>query len=143
MTPEIADALSGLTLSTYGGNPVSMAQAYATIQYIEKHRLWENADVQGNALRSFMDEQGQKYDFIGDVRGMGLMQAFEMVLPGTKKPDAARANALIVAARKKGLLIGKGGRYGNVNRIAPHLNVAADDIAKGCELLGGALAEIA
>lgn len=143
MTPEIAEAMSGLTLSTYGGNPVSMAQTYATISYIEKHRLWENAETQGAALRSFMDAQGERYSFIGDVRGMGLMQAFEMVEPDTKNPDPARATALIIAARKRGLLIGKGGRYGNVNRVAPHLNVSADDMAKGCELLRQALADIA
>ena len=143
MTPEVAESLNGLTLSTYGGNPVSMAQAYATISYIEKHKLWENAETQGGALRSFMDEQGGRYDFIGDVRGMGLMQAFEMVQPGTKNPDPTRANALVVAARKRGLLIGKGGRYNNVNRIAPQLNVSESDMATGCELLGQALADIA
>ncbi len=143
MTPEIAEALAGLTLSTYGGNPVSMAQALATITYMEKYRLWENAETQGNALRNFMDAQGERYDFIGDVRGMGLMQAFEMVEPGTKTPDPARATAFVAAARKRGLLIGKGGRYGNVNRIAPHLNVSADDMKTGCELLGQALADVA
>lgn len=143
MTPEIAEAMRGLTLSTYGGNPVSMAQAYATISYIERHKLWDNAETQGNALRNFLDEQGKKYDFIGDVRGMGLMQGLELVEPGTKKPDAARANALVNAARKRGLLIGKGGRYSNVNRIAPHLNVSADDMKAGCDLLGQALADIA
>ncbi|ADI15074.1 aspartate aminotransferase family protein [Truepera radiovictrix] len=143
MTPEVAEAMSGLTLSTYGGNPVSMAQAYATISYIEKHRLWENAEVQGGALRAFMEEQAERYDFIGDVRGMGLMQAFEMVQPGTKTPDPERANALVAAARKRGLLIGKGGRYGNVSRVAPHLNVSSEDVATGCELLGAALADIA
>ena len=90
-----------------------------------------------------MDAQGERYDFIGDVRGMGLMQAFEMVEPGTKTPDPARATAFVAAARKRGLLIGKGGRYGNVNRIAPHLNVSADDMRAGCELLGQALADVA
>jgi 4-aminobutyrate aminotransferase-like enzyme len=143
MTPEVAEAMSGLTLSTYGGNPVSMAQAYATIRYIEKHRLWENAEIQGARLRAFMDARGQRYDFIGDVRGMGLMQAFEMVEPGTKDPNPAKANALVNAARERGLLIGKGGRWGNVIRIAPHLNVSAQDMDAGCGLLEHSLADIA
>lgn len=99
--------------------------------------------MQGGALRAFMEEQAERYDFIGDVRGMGLMQAFEMVQPGTKTPDPERANALVAAARKRGLLIGKGGRYGNVSRVAPHLNVSSEDVATGCELLGAALADIA
>ncbi len=142
MTPEIAEALSGLTLSTYGGNPVSMAQAYATIRYIEKHRLWENAATQGARLRKRMEAMQRNHAFIGDVRGMGLMQAFEMVEPGTKDPNPNKANALVTAARKKGLLIGKGGRYGNVIRIAPHLNVTAEDMEKGCDLIEESLAGI-
>lgn len=143
MTPEVAQAMNGLTLSTFGGNPVSMAQTYATIMYIDQHKLWENAATQGATLRSSMEQMMSHYDFIGDVRGMGLMQAFEIVHPGTKNPDAAKATALTNAARKRGLLIGKGGRYGNVIRIAPHLNVASEDMATGCELLERAVKDIA
>lgn len=143
MTPEVAEAVSGLTLSTYGGNPVSMAQAYATIQYIEKNRLWENAERQGQALRARMDALKDRYDFVGDVRGLGLMQAFELVEPGGKTPHAGRANALVAAARRAGLLIGKGGRYGNVIRIAPMLNVGDAEMAAGCELLEQAFQAIA
>jgi 4-aminobutyrate aminotransferase-like enzyme len=143
MIPEIAEAVSGLTLSTYGGNPVSMAQAYATIQYIEKHRLWENAETQGARLRERMEAMQRDHAFIGDVRGMGLMQAFEFVEPGTKNPDPAKATALVNAARKRGLLIGKGGRYGNVIRIAPHLNVTAEDMERGCDLIEQSLKEMA
>lgn len=143
MTPEVAAALNGLTLSTFGGNPVSMAQTKATIDYIARHRLWENAATQGQTLRSAMEAMQREHDFIGDVRGMGLMQAFEIVRPGSKTPDAAKANALINAARQRGLLIGKGGRYGNVIRIAPHLNVSSEDMATGCELLAQALTDIA
>lgn len=143
MTPEVAEAMTGLTLSTYGGNPVSMAQTLATLSYIERHRLWENAETQGARLRAFMDAQGARYPFIGDVRGMGLMQAFEMVEPGGKTPHPAKATALVNAARDRGLLIGKGGRWGNVIRVAPHLNVTAEDMAAGCELLGEALADVA
>lgn len=143
MTPEVAEAVDALTLSTFGGNPVSMAQAYATIQYIEKHKLWENADRQGARLRERMETMQARYPFIGDVRGMGLMQAFEMVEPGTKNPDAAKATALVVAARKHGLLIGKGGRWGNVIRVAPMLNVSTEDIDAGCDLIDKALGDIA
>lgn len=142
-TPEIAEALNGLTLSTFGGNPVAMATAYATLMYIDKNRLWENAEQQGAVLRERMEAMKQKHAFIGDVRGMGLMQAFEMVQPGTKNPDASRATALVNSARKHGLLIGKGGRYGNVIRIAPHLNVSATDMQAGCEIIEKALSEIA
>jgi 4-aminobutyrate aminotransferase-like enzyme len=143
MTPEVAEAVQGLTLSTYGGNPVSMAQTWATLQYIEKHRLWENAEKQGARLRSRMEEMGNRHAFIGDVRGMGLMQAFEFVKPGSKDPNPAKATELVNAARKLGLLIGKGGRQGNAIRIAPHLNVSSEDMERGCDLLEKALAEIA
>jgi 4-aminobutyrate aminotransferase-like enzyme len=78
------------------------------------------------------------------VRGMGLMQGMELVsTDGKKTPDKNRANALLNAARKRGFLIGKGGLYGNVIRISPHLNVSSEDMAAGCELLGKALADVA
>jgi len=106
MTPEIAESIRGLTLSTYGGNPVSMAQTYATLEYIEKHRLWENAENAGGHLRRRMERMREQSRFIGDVRGRGLMQAFEMVEPETTDPDPEAANAFVAAARKRGLLIG-------------------------------------
>ncbi len=144
MVPEVAEAIKGPTLSTYGGNPISMAQTYATLAYIEKHKLWENAEKQGERLRKRMEAMQKRYDFIGDVRGMGLMQAFEMVVPdGNKTPDAAQATKLTNAARAHKLLIGKGGLYGNVIRIAPHLNVTSEDIDAGCDLIEKALADIA
>lgn len=139
MTPDVAESVRGLTLSTYGGNPVSMAQALATIEYIERHRLWENAERQGAGLRQAMDRIGAEHAFVGDVRGMGLMQAFEIVESGSKRPDPQRANAVLACAREQGLLIGKGGRFGNVLRIAPMLNVSDEDLALGCERLGAAV----
>jgi len=141
-TPEIAEAVAGLTLSTFGGNPVAMATAYATLNYIDKHRLWENAETQGARLRERMEHMKARYDFIGDVRGMGLMQGFEFVVPGSKTPNPQKATALIAAARKHGLLIGKGGLYGNTIRIAPHLNVSSHDLEAGCDLIEKALKDI-
>lgn len=142
-TPEVAEALQGLTFATFGGNPVTMTAALATIEYIEKYDLPKNAAERGAELRARLEAMQAKYNFIGDVRGMGLMQALELVIPdGTKTPDGARATALIEAARRHGLLIGKGGLYGNVIRIAPHLNVTAEDMAAGCDLIEASLAEI-
>ena len=143
-TPEVADAVDGLTLSTFGGNPVAMATALATIEYIERHDLPTNAELRGAELRERLEKLARRHPFIGEVRGMGLMQALELVVPdGGKTPDTARAGALLSAAHRHGLLIGKGGLYGNVMRIAPHLNVSAADLAAGCDLIEAAVAEVA
>jgi 4-aminobutyrate aminotransferase-like enzyme len=142
-TPEVADAVKGMTFSTFGGNPVTMATALATIEYMEKHDILSNAAEQGARLRQKLEEFQAEFPFIGDVRGMGLMQGMELVVPGTKNPDAARTNALMSASRDEGLLIGKGGLHGNVLRISPHLNVSTEDMEAGCELLAKALATIA
>lgn len=143
-TPEIAEAVQGLTFSTFGGNPVTMAAALATIEYIEENDLLTNAAERGGELRSRLEAMKTKHAFIGDVRGMGLMQALEIVEPGEEKtPDAATTNAIMAAAREHGLLIGKGGLYGNVLRISPHLNVSADDMRAGCDLLDKAIADVA
>ena len=90
-TPEIADAVKGATFSTFGGNPVTMATALATIEYMEKYDLKANAEVQGAQLRAKLEEFQSEFPFIGEVRGMGLMQALEIVKPNTIEPDSARA----------------------------------------------------
>jgi len=141
-TPEVADAMRGLTFATFGGNPVTMTAALATIEYIESNNLVENAAVQGDRLRVHLDELQSEFGFIGDVRGMGLMQALEIVRPGSTEPDPARTNALMGAARDAGLLIGKGGLYGNVIRIAPHLNVTSEAIDEGAAMLARACAAV-
>lgn len=143
-TPEIASSVDHLTLATYGGNPVAMASALATVEYIEKHDLAGNAEVQGARLREHLERLQRRFPFVGDVRGMGLMQAIEMVAPdGGKTPDPARANAFVAAARERGLLLGKGGLRGNVIRIAPALIVNREQIDHGAEIIGQALAAVA
>jgi 4-aminobutyrate aminotransferase-like enzyme len=137
-TSEIAEAVKGATFSTFGGNPVTMATALATIEYMEKYNLKQNAAVQGEKLRAKLEELKAEFNFIGDVRGMGLMQALEIVKPGTIEPDAARAAALANLAKDSGLLLGKGGLYGNVIRIAPHLNVSSADLDTGADLIAKA-----
>ncbi len=143
-TPEVAAAVDRPTIATFGGNPVAMATALATIEYIEQHDLVRNANVQGARLRSGLDALQQRFSFIGDVRGMGLMQALEFVVAdGSRKPDAAKASAFVAAARKRGLLIGKGGLFGNTIRIAPPLTVDAAAVDEALDAMAGALTDVA
>ncbi len=131
-TPAIADSLQKLTISTFGGNPISCAAANATIGVIEKQDLKRNAAVQGKRLREGLERLKAKYPrTIGDVRGMGLMQGVEHVEDETKKnrtPNAKGTARLFEETKKRGLLIGKGGLYGNVLRISPPLNVTAAEV---------------
>ncbi|MDZ7799271.1 MAG: aspartate aminotransferase family protein [Trueperaceae bacterium] len=142
-TPEIAEAVDGPTLSTFGGNPLAMAATVATLEVIERHDLPANAEARGAQLRERLDALARVTPWIGEVRGMGLMQALELVeAGGGKAPDPERTNALLAAARRHGLLIGKGGLYGNVLRIAPMLNATEDEITQGADRLDAAVREV-
>jgi len=106
--PEVADAIKGNSISTFGGNPVSMAAAQAVIRVIERENLKQNARVVGDYLRGRLSELAQKHPVIGDVRGKGLMQALELV--GDKKVPAPTAAALLMEkARQHGLIVARGG----------------------------------
>ena len=87
--PEVADSVKGLSLSTFGGNPVTCAAALATIEVIENEDLVANAAERGRQLRDGLEALGEKYPLMGDIRGMGLMQGIEMVGPDkTPSPEA-------------------------------------------------------
>ena len=141
-TPEVADALQGLTFSTFGGNPVTMATTLATIEYMEAHDVPSNCAVQGARMAEKLGEFAAEFPIIGEARGMGLMQALEIVKAGGIEPDAARTAAFVDTCKDMGLLLGKGGLYGNVVRIAPHLNVAAEDMDSAMEIIGQALVDV-
>jgi 4-aminobutyrate aminotransferase-like enzyme len=128
-TPEVADSLRGITISTFGGNPVTNTAAKAVIEFMEEQNLAVNAANMGCYLRGKLNELKEKHSVIGDVRGMGLMQALELVEDRQTKVPAKAATAQVMeAARRNGLLIGKGGLYGNVLRISPPLNIGKSDI---------------
>ena len=127
--PEVADALKGATISTFGGNPVAATAAKAVIDFIDDHQLMINAAEAGAHLRAHLEELKQRFPLIGDVRGMGLMQAIELVQDRESKSPAPEATAaLLESARENRLLVGKGGLYGNVIRITPPLNISKSDI---------------
>jgi 4-aminobutyrate aminotransferase-like enzyme len=142
--PEVADSLRFLTLSTFGGNPVTAAAARAVIEYVEEQNLLANCEETGAYLRERLLEMREQHPVIGDVRGMGLMQALELVEDReTKAPAAAAALALMEAARKNGLLVGKGGLWGNCIRISPPMNISRADVDEFARLLDASLREAA
>ena len=140
--PEIADALKGLTISTFGGNPVTTTAAKAVIDFIEEHHLAINAAEVGAYLREKLLELKEKHELIGDVRGMGLMQAVELVEDRvSKKPAKAATLAVMEAARENHLLVGKGGMHGNVLRVTPPLNISKSDVDEFARQMDSAFAK--
>jgi 4-aminobutyrate aminotransferase-like enzyme len=141
--PEIADAFQGMTISTFGGNPVTAAAARATIQVIEEENLLDNAREVGSYFRASLDQLQEKHLLIGNLRGMGLMQGVELVKDRkTKEPASEETNALMERCKMSGLLIGKGGLYGNVLRISPPLNIGKPDIDEAIRILDKSLGEL-
>jgi 4-aminobutyrate aminotransferase-like enzyme len=142
--PEVADSVRGVTISTFGGNPVTNVAAKAVIDFMEEQNLAVNAANMGSYLRAKLDELREKHSVIGDVRGMGLMQALELVEDRQTKVPAKAATAQVMeAARRNGLLIGKGGLYGNVLRISPPLNIGKSDIDNFAHALDASFSECA
>jgi alanine-glyoxylate transaminase / (R)-3-amino-2-methylpropionate-pyruvate transaminase len=138
-TPEIASALKALTISTFGGNPISCAAANATVQIIEEEDLRGNAERMGRFLRQGLEELQHRFPKnIGDVRGLGLMQAIEFVVDetaGDRTPEKALCNRVFEEAKKRFLLIGKGGLDGNSFRIAPPLTVNESEVREALGIL--------
>jgi len=135
-TPEVADSLKGLTISTFGGNPVTARTAMATIDFIESENLLENARVVGDYLCEHLKELQERYPIIGNVRGMGLMQGVELVKDReTKQPAKDELNRLMDLTKDNGLIIGKGGLYGNVIRISPALTCTKREVDEAIRIM--------
>src|SRR5712692_10531658 len=142
-TKELAASFRGLTISTFGGNPVTSVAAKATIEFIEEEKLLENADTVGAYFRGKLEELQQKHPVIGDVRGKGLMLGLELVKDRqTKEPAPEATSQLLERTRENGLLNGKGGLYGNVIRLSPMLNIGKSDVDEAVRLLDRSFAEI-
>lgn len=141
--PEIASSFKGFQISTFGGNPVTSVAAKAVIDLIEEDRLMDNAHTVGQHFRQGLEGLKDKYDLIGDVRGMGLMQALELVKDRkTKEPAGAETNRVLDEARRTGLIIGKGGLYGNAIRMSPPLNISKADVDEAIRMLDKAFAAV-
>jgi len=145
-TGEIADSLKKNSISTFGGNPVSCAAANQTLEIVERDRLPENCSAMGDILRKGLEALQDRYPkLIGDVRGMGLMQALELVVDETshdRTPNSKALDQRMEETKKRGLLIGRGGLYGNVVRISPPMNVGREAVEKALQMLDDSLAAL-
>ncbi|MEU4834970.1 aspartate aminotransferase family protein [Streptosporangium sp. NPDC023615] len=136
---DLMDGLHAVGLSTFGGNPVSMAAANATLDYVLDHDLQANAARTGALIIDGLREAAPRLPIVGDVRGKGLMFALDLVDPATGAPAPALAGRFMEETKEAGLLAGKGGLYGNVVRMAPPLTLTADEAAEGLGIIVGAL----
>jgi len=140
-TPEIAAGLAKrVHFNTYGGNPVSCAVGRAVLRTIEKDNLQKNCLERGNQFLEGLRKLQQKHSIIGDVRGHGLMLGVEFVKDRkTKEPATQEFLGVFEYLKDNGLLVGKGGYFGNVMRIKPPMCISSADVEFGLALLDEAL----
>ena len=139
---ELMDSIAANSISTFGGNPLSTAAANATLDFVLDRDLQGNAHKVGTILLDGVKALRDRSDLVGDVRGKGLMIAVELVRPGTKEPDTAAAGRVMEETKARGLLVGKGGLYGNSLRIAPPLTLTEAEAVEGLGLLTEAIAAV-
>ncbi len=139
---EVMNSINALSFSTFGGNPLSCAAGRATLAYVQTHNLQANAKAMGQRITERLAPIVRDSDWIVELRGRGLMQALEMVRPGSIQPDPGAASRLLDAAKDRGLLVGKGGLYGNVIRLAPMLAITSAEVDEGLDALIDAIAAV-
>ncbi|MGI9454918.1 MAG: aspartate aminotransferase family protein [Aeoliella sp.] len=138
-TNEISQVMANrIHFNTFGGNPISMTQGLATLEVIDEEGLQQNSLEIGELLMDRLLELQDKHSLIGEVRGMGLMLGVELVRDReTKEPASSEAADLMEAMKHRGVIVGKGGLYGNTLRIKPPMCISKDD----AEYLAAALDE--
>ena len=141
-TPKIGSVLAQrIHFNTFGGNPVAMASGKAVLEVIESEGLQQNAAQLGARLLSGLDKLKQKHAWIGDVRGKGLLLGVELVRDRqSKEPAKAECAQVLENARDAGLLLGKGGLWGQTIRFAPPLCITTADADFVLEVLDHSLA---
>ncbi len=139
---EIMDAFEANSISTFGGNPLATAGALANLKYLLDHDLQGNALKQGARIREILEPIAEETEWIAEMRGKGLMLAIETVESDGSEPDPGRAGALMEGTKARGLLVGKGGLYGNVLRMAPPLSLTDEEAEEGAAIIADAIRDL-
>jgi 4-aminobutyrate aminotransferase/(S)-3-amino-2-methylpropionate transaminase len=128
---------------TYGGNPLACAAALAVLDAMERERIPERAAGAGKRIAGRFRSWAERYQCIGDVRGLGAMVGMELVADrASRTPDKALTGRLLAATLRRGVILLSAGTYGNVVRVLAPLT--ADDalLDEGLDAMGEALAEV-
>ena len=135
--------LPGEMSSTTGGNPLSSAAALAVIDLMKKDNLPENSRIQGEYLLSRLSELWKRHEFVGDVRGMGLVIGIEIVKDKKgRNPDQDLCKKIVKRCAELGLMLGRVGVYGNVIRVAPPLVITHDECDIAVEIFSRAMEDV-
>jgi 4-aminobutyrate aminotransferase len=131
----------GAHANTFGGNPVACAAGLAVLDVFRKERVLQNVTRLGNVVDKWLKDMMEEHELIGDVRGKGLMQAFELVKDRKTKEYANKERNLVIAeAWKRGLLAVGAGK--SVVRIAPPLIIKKEELEQGLGILDEALTAV-
>lgn len=136
---EIVDAPNpGGVGGTYAGNPLAVAAAHAVLDVIEDEKLCERADQIGEKIRARLNQiaSRQGMECIGEVRGLGAMNAFELVTDrASNGPDAALTSAIVAEAEARGLILLSCGTRYNVIRLLPPLTIPMDQLDEALDII--------
>jgi len=139
---EVLNAVNAISFSTYGGNPLATTAGNAVLDYLLDHDLQANAARVGGLLLSGLREVAAQHPIVAEVRGKGLMIGLELVRPGSVEPDPVATGRVFEECRRHGLLVGKGGLYGNTIRMGPPLPLSEADAKEGLDILAAAIATV-
>lgn len=141
---DIADCLTQkLHFNTFGGNPVSMIQGLTTLEIVDSESIQQRAHEVGGYLKQRLQDLMSGQRLIGDIRGRGLLLGVELVKDrASKEPAVGEAKAVHEGTKDRGLLIGRGGVFGNVLRIKPPMCITREDVDFLVDCLDDSLASV-
>ncbi|MEM4642412.1 MAG: aspartate aminotransferase family protein [Candidatus Caldarchaeum sp.] len=129
--------------STFGGNPVACAAAVKVFEIMKRDDLAGRAMRLGELIAERLGEFFERFELVGDVRGLGVMRAFELVKDRRSKEPAVKETSMILEhARRRGLLLLKAGLYSNVVRLHPPLTIEEELLYKGLDTVEECLKEV-
>ncbi|MGE7865953.1 4-aminobutyrate--2-oxoglutarate transaminase [Bacillus paramycoides] len=128
---------------TFSGSPVACAAALAVLDVIEEENLVKRAIEIGERMMEVFNSWKDKYEVVGDVRGIGAMTAIELVKDKeTKEPATEEVKAIMKDTHSKGVITISAGIYGNVLRFLPPLVITDEQLEEGLTIIEAAIAKL-